>query len=880
MSQFTPYPPRQTSAGATSYTVVTGSGVRDVINVRDYGALGLGPGTNDLDAFRRAFAAASSSDKAVYAPEPPVSYELEFSRAAGHVSGSLTIDWPNFELYGDGKDRTIINCTSYTRAVAQRVSHVDQTIVRGRVASVSAGTTSKTITLQTAADKANFRQGDMLWFATGSDGSGERGLLGTGSDPEMNRSFEITNTNSNIQATGNITINNTNLFASPQVGDYIFVRYKIQLGAGEAANIDAGSGIQLAASITGTNFRSTADGVPLLVTHVDTEMDTISYQGLNNELSGSIDGDYIFVRPAFKAFHHTFGREAQTASWNSTYRDLTINCEKYPNSFPDVVNNSISCYPVYYTPYTSTVPTVPYICRFKGVSLNGGSGGVAQAASGFPIVTFWFSDSDLSGSTSNIGIFVDNTDDIYCRVIADRTEFRSTAYSHNCYIHSHVAISFDRCLFDDTGYDTGVGHGEGIDHWGQYQSAIESNVTNCYFGPKIKGRAYMTSTNGAFNFVGNTVESRTGIGVRTHGNIIGNVFRPVAPALTAASILPYFLAGENMHVQIQGNFFDAGRVSGSMMTAIEVGHGRWTIEGNAFTCAKTSGTNYDSTAGPDVYDGTDAIFVKVATDAHTGSYPAEVIVRDNIMSFLPSHTAGRHQLVLLESFPDTTIEGNRFVGTALSSNYGAIYGSLTGDTGAGKVRVKQNKIDVTAGHGIFFVDNGSTGAARVEMSDNEIVGRTAARTGIRLSGSGGSARFVLKDNDIQVFGSGTSLQLAAGAIEGNGNKVTTPMFFLNRQSFRPAQRMGPTTLSDLSTVVTMEPNYDAYVVTGTMATLHVSGGASATRGFDGSTWTMVVTGSLVAQTGGNVVFRMTGSRSDGTVLRFYNDVRNLRWLEI
>jgi hypothetical protein len=856
---------------------------KPIVNLADYGVVGDNV-NNDLPGFQRAFLIASASQAAIYAPQPPVAYRLEFSRAAGHVSGSLTINWPNFELFGDGKDRTIINCTSYTRAVAQRVSHVDHTIVRGRIASISGVSTasSRTITLQTPSDKSNFRQGDMLWFATGSDGSGERGLLGTGSDPEMNRSFEITNTNSNIQATGNITVNNTNLFQSPQVGDYIFIRYKIQLNPGEAANLDEGSGIQLAASITGTNYRSTADGVPLKIIHVDTEMDTISYQGLNNELSGSVDGDYIFVRPAFKAFNHVFGREAQTASWNSAYRDLTINCEKYPNSFPDVVNNSIGCYGIYYTPYTSNIPTVPYVCRFERTSHNGGSGGFAQAASGFPVVTFSMRDCDFSGSTSNIGIFVDNTDDIYCRVEADRTRFRSTAYSHNCYIHSHIAISFDRCLFDDTGYDTGVGHGEGIDHWGQYQSAVESNVSNCYFGPKIKGRAYLTSTNGGFNFTGNTVESRVGVGVRTHGNIVGNTFRPVAGATGGAScIIPYFLGGENLHVQIHGNVFDAGRVVSSSMTAIEVGQGHWTIIGNAFTCAKTSGTNYNAEAGPDVYDGADAIFVKIGATAYSGSYMSSALIEDNSMRFLQNHTRGRMHFTLFESCPDVTIENNRFFGTALSSNYGAIYGVITGTMGNGKINIKNNKIDVAAGHGVFIVDKNSIGSIRFDISDNEITGRTAGRIGIRVSGSGGMARYLINGNELNTSGSGIRIDVPSTIASGKDNWYKSPPFFYGRQNFVPRQLVSETLVFTTGSVTWLDPSYDRFDISGTLQALHLSGGETTTLGHDGAIFTFMVTGSLTFHPElSGITLLNSGSRADGSIMRLMNDVRRGRWVEI
>jgi hypothetical protein len=805
---------------------VTARPWRDVINVRSasYGAVGDGV-ANDLPAFKLAIAAAKTDGLAVLVPQG--NYRLEFSDRYGTANGSLIVDFENFEIFGEGPDKSVIH-GSYPASTprGRRLSHVSNTTPIGTISSVSASS----FTMTTPSLALSLHAGDSVYFAANADGTGRRTRDAVSSDEGEGEGNAILNLVSTRNGTtGVVTASNMSLFGSgnpPVPGDYVFVQNKIFLTTpGDYANFPVDSGLVAGPNANGTGLRPTTTGYNAKVVSVNSTDNAITYALFGGSITGFADNDYLFIKPNFSVFYTEFNNDTLLSgaaqNRNQTIRDLTVKAENYGVNVADYTS-WVQTHCVFHAPLAGV--SAPYTlyaenCRFENAHVAIYlSAGAALAA---PAGRYRFHRCTFDGSVHSVAMYTDGSNRA-CEFIATECVFEDTTYSHHLYIHPTVALWIDRCKFLSTNNGSGS-HGEAIDHWGQYRSPAFASITNNFFGASIAGRAYLTSPVGDFYFAGNIVENRLGVAVRSSGTIVGNTFRPRGNTSDAYCVLTYAFYSEAQAVRVIGNTFDVGVSSAAYsFVCVDVETpGRWTIADNELISGYDAGPNFNATGGPKPWGGS-VTFVEVNASTVNVYDPdnPDVVDGDEITTLADIKISGNDInigtdssafLAVLYRTPNVRISGNSFRG-AVSANYGAIL-VLGAPSGSGLVTVERNSIDVTTGDGIRITGTPS-GAPRIVVVDNDISQRTSTRSGFNIDVSLGSAELEVSRN---AFTGGlhslrATSSVAADKIRGEGNVFNSPVFAGTRQRLTPKSGTCPTTVAQVGELVNLTPNFRRFLV--------------------------------------------------------------------
>lgn len=818
---------------------------RDAINVvTAHSAVGNGS-TNNYTAFLNALAAAESTGKPIYVPAG--SYNIEMSNSFDGVGGSYPIDWDGLEIFGDGPTKSIINIVSPQGVKGRRSSMIDSTVARGTVVSVQPGGVTVSVP-----DVANFSLQDWVYFSPNPDGSSPRGPAVP--DPGVTHLVGSRNGLTGVVGITNFAI----LTASnpPIAGDFVFIRFKVFLAtAGDYANFSDGFGCEVSPNSNGTGFRATANGQPIKVVSINAAQNAVTLNLLNT-VTGFVDNDYLYIRPDSALFN--IDRSSSSSARNMIIRDIALQGEFWgfegsSGGAGDIQNYLIYCHPT----LGGSVGQAPSTIRFENVKSSDFYVHIehTEGVSGSVPHTRWeFDRCEFVGGTVQVQIYAPNLAFPDLWMVARDCYFHDSAGSHLHYHHPNTSLIIDGCRFDGT--PTGK---EAIDHWGKYFSPRQISITNSWFGEGIGGHAYLSATNGVFEFSGNTVECRTGIGVRTSGNIIANTFRPIDNPSTALCISSYQNASDSAAINIVGNTFDVAQADPSWeFTCVDVAApGRWRIADNGLVSAYQSSANYNAAGGPKAWLGT-VKFVSINSDAvytFSGTTTnARVDIVNNDVHLLPTTFA---YLAFFTVLPDVTIRENTMRGGLESNNFGAIHFASGTTVGDGTVIVENNRVTSSVGNCLRFLAAPS-GTPKVFVLSNEFRQLTSTVSVVAFASALGNAEVEVSGNTYTggVTSLRTTTSVVADKLRGEGNIFNTTPYADTQQRLVPKRGVYPTTIAVAATssFVSLSPNHTRFVLSDsgavTVDALLFSGTLVANAMFDTEIEILFSTANITLGAGG------------------------------
>jgi hypothetical protein len=902
--------------GSSSQVVQGGTNWREAYNVVEENALTATTDTtavhnSNRSALQAAMLAAGTADYPAYIPAGE--YNLAFLGSYDNdADGRIRIAWKNAEIFGDGIGKTVISAKSRKDSRGRISAIADDTVASGR----RSGALISTNTVQLAVgEAANFFVGAELYFSPNSNGSSPRTQILNGHNDTLVNVTAVDTTNHRI------TLSDAGKVSGFVANDYIFIKHRLTLQtAADSANFQGPNGTSARCEVYASPNADGSSPRAGAVHVVRSSSGVITFgNGAAAQYATWQAGDYLFVNVPFNVFEHYLDSTSEDEPWNLSIHDLTIDCEFYGSPSPDgnqsisgeTAHGDIINTPIYTNnnangAHLATDYTIDaYRCRITGgweqFYIVGGTTSKTHLR---------VTDCETAGG--RVSIFMGSGSDNRDRTLTLRNNrFEGTDVDDGSmilYISPAVSIySQGNRYLSWPSAKFALQHAQSSNTYG-----AKATFVNDFFGSGGLGYAMETSEKGSASteIVGCTFECYGAILARCSLTATGNTFRTSPDTGTPTVITTYADIQHNAHIDVVGNVFDFSRATAALRVVAydQSVPCSFNFSNNVFT--SSSGVQG---AGAPVACTARLFQFSTGSAGNGGTNFGKGRIAGNICTF--STTSLGVEFAYFQEFPNVDIEGNQFYGRT-TVDRGWIR-SEAAAVGSGRVRIRGNYVEQTAGTGILYFAPTLSAAPTFEIENNNFIAVSSATniihvvnagafdaawyiknnhfrvvngTALHLKPTAGSPTFEVSDNTFTTTGTGlaidVSTQVAALGLTGSGNKFNTCglTFDTNAQGLLQRRGLYSSTIQAAASI-SISADHDVFMLddsgaTDTIDTILVNGVTNDQLGFSGSMIRLIFTTANIALGNAGNIVAAGGARTIGTGCTLLYNHSAAKWIEV